>query len=331
MQRESWTDCLRTQARRGSPYALGVLVACAAYCLFPPPHSDAPAASTDPLAASSLELATAPPPVTTTVQRGPIVASVQARGRIVPRSEFDLRTRVAGQVIQIAVDVGDHVKTGQLLLELDDTDEQHALKRAQIGLSTSKAKLAQAEQHLTMAERALSASRERVAAAMNLAHVRQERAELRADRLKDTLKLHYTSQEEYDSRVAEAREAAANLEITRAQNEELKVQELALEVKRQDVRCAQAQVQLDELALERAATMLRKTRVLAPMDGVVSSRAVQTGQILPVDTIMFRLSDCEQLFVTAEVDELHAAKLRVGQAVSISADALPGKEVRGSI
>lgn len=67
----------------------------------------------------------------------------------------------------------------------------------------------------------------------------------------------------------------------------------------------------------------------APIDGEVIVRAVEPGQSVTTSTVVLVLSD--RLIVNAQVDETDIGKVKVGQAVTITLDAYPAVEVKGSV
>jgi HlyD family secretion protein len=105
-----------------------------------------------------------------------------------------------------------------------------------------------------------------------------------------------------------------------------------------DALVAQAQVHKAKEALQEATDRLDETDIHAPIAGTVLERLVQPGQIVASGTssvsggtTLFRLADLSQLFVRMKVDEADVAKLAPGQAVRITADALPGQRFGGQV
>jgi len=142
------------------------------------------------------------------------------------------------------------------------------------------------------------------------------------------------SQEEYDSRVTEATEAAANLDRARVQAEDLKTQELALELRRNDVRCAESQVQLDKMALAAAQQRLNDTRILAPAAGTITQCSAQRGRFIDggaASPVLFTVSDLSKLYVVIMVDENLLSRVAVGQSVALSSEAAQQAPLRGAI
>jgi len=120
--------------------------------------------------------------------------------------------------------------------------------------------------------------------------------------------------------------------------EELALKEKELEIKRQNVKLAEAQVETDKINLSLSEQRLQDTKVFSPIDGVVSERNVQTGQIISSGisnvgggTVTMVISDLSRMFIIASVDESDIGKVELSQNVVITADAFPGKRFSGKI
>jgi HlyD family secretion protein len=86
----------------------------------------------------------ATPTQTTTVRRGDILISVSAAGTIGPKREIEVKSKASGAILKMHVRDGDWVKKGQLLVELDKTDEATKVRQAELDLLSTQAKLNQA-------------------------------------------------------------------------------------------------------------------------------------------------------------------------------------------
>jgi len=275
---------------------------------------------------------------TVKVKRGPIRKSVSSTGRGVANLDVEIKCKASGEVAEVPRDVSDRVKKGDLLLRLDPADEERNVRGAEVSLAASEARFLQAERSLLIAERNLAADRKRAAARLASAKARAKDAQAKAERQRRLLEKKLVSQEECGTAETGAIQAAADLKEVEIGIEELETDELALELKRQDVRLARAQVELDRIALSDANERLKDTRVLAPIDGVVSSRDVQTGQIISSGvsnvgggTAVMTISDLSRLFVIASVDESEIGGVETGQDVTVTADAYPEARFRGSV
>jgi len=79
--------------------------------------------------------------VLASVQKGTIVVSVSGSGQISSSDQIDIKPKVNGEVSAIFVEEGEKVKTGKLILKLDDTDFQKAVRDAETSLETAKLEL----------------------------------------------------------------------------------------------------------------------------------------------------------------------------------------------
>lgn len=272
------------------------------------------------------------------VERGPIILSVSTTGRVVANREVEIKCKASGEVTRLPYDVSDRVRKGDLIVELDPVDEQRMVKQAEVSLSASQARLAKARQTLLVAEKNLASQRKRAEAALKSAEARAEDARAKSDRMKHLLEKEFTSQERWDTAETAAIQADGDLENARTRIEELETEELSLELKRQDVRLAEAEVKLDEIALLNAQQRLQDTRVFAPIDGVVSTRNVEIGRIIASGisnvgggTTVLTLADLSRLFILASVDESDIGKVEVGQTATITVDAFPETVFSGQV
>jgi len=275
---------------------------------------------------------------TAAVELGPIRQVVSSTGRVVANLDVDIKCKASGEIIKLPYDVSDSVKKGDLLLELDPVDQQRILTQAEVALSASKARLEVAKQNLAVAERTLVTDRRRAEANLTSAEARAADAQAKAEREKVLLASKLASQEEYDTAETAAVQATGDLEGAKVKMDELKTQESALELQRQQVKLAESEVASDNISYSVAQDRLADTKVVAPMDGVVSARNVQTGQIIASavsnvagGTTVLTLSDLSHIYVLASVDESYIGEVTVGQRATITADAYPGKRFRGEV
>jgi HlyD family secretion protein len=272
------------------------------------------------------------------VERGPIRMTVACTGRVVSNLDVDIKCKASGEVVKLPFDVSAQVKKGDLLVELDPVDEERVLHQAEVSLGASQARLVSAKQNLSVAERTLQTDRQRADAALRSAEVRAKDCRAKADRMKALLEKSLSIQEDYDTAETAASTGDTDLAAARIKIDELKTQEQALELKRQDVKLAEAQVEADTIARSIAQDRVHDTKVMAPMDAVVATRNVQIGQIIASGvsnvgggTTVLTLSDLSQIFVLASVDESDIGKVQLDQSAKITADAFPGKNFRGRV
>lgn len=278
------------------------------------------------------------PPATVKIERGPIRLSISSTGKVVSNLDVEIKCKASGEIIKLPFEVSESVRKGDLLLELDPADEQRRVDQAEVALSSSRAQLSIARENLTIAGRNLETDRDKAEAALKSAMARAEDARLKSGRVKELLEKNLSSREEYETAETTSVQASADLELARLKLDELKTRENSLEVSRFEVSMAEARMESDRIDLELARQRLMDTRVTAPIDGVVTSRNVQIGQIISSGisnvaggTTTMVLSDLSRMFVLASVDESDIGKVSVGQPVEITVDAHPGKIFQGSV
>jgi membrane fusion protein (multidrug efflux system) len=84
-------------------------------------------------------------------------------------------------------------------------------------------------------------------------------------------------------------------------------------------------------AYDMARLELSYTQIVAPIDGVIAQRMVKQGNLIQLNTSLFRIVDASQLEAVLNVPERELATLRPGLVVTMEVDALPGKPFAGRI
>lgn len=272
------------------------------------------------------------------VERGKISLVVDTTGRVVSNLDVEIKCKASGQIEKLPYEVSEFVKKDKLLVQLDPTDEERRVNQSEVALSASQAKLAQAKQNLLIAQEKLALSRKKLEADLKSAEARAKDASAKAQRLKELLDKKLTSQEEFDTAHSAEIQAQSDLQNARIVGEELKLEKMSLRLKEEDVKLAEAQVQSDEIDLALARQRLKDTKVFSPIDGVVSVRSVQIGQIISSGisnvgggTTMLTLSDLSRMFILASVDESDIGKIRVGQRALVTTDAYAGERFFGKV
>lgn len=280
----------------------------------------------------------APPASTAKVEKGGLRATVRSTGKVVSNLDVEIKCKASGEIVKLPFDVSDAVKTGDLLVELDPVDVQRSVDKAKATLAASAAKLASAKENLSIAEQNLKTARQRAEAMLKSAVAKERDAKSRSARMVELLAKKLASQEDADSAMTSAEQAGADLLTAKAAIDDLRAQELTLELRKQDIKLAEAQVDSDRIALSIQEQTLKDTKVVAPIDGVVSARGVQIGQIISSGitnvgggTSVMTLSDLSRIFTSASVDESDIGRVRLDQPVDITADAFPGVKFPGKV
>jgi HlyD family secretion protein/macrolide-specific efflux system membrane fusion protein len=105
-----------------------------------------------------------------------------------------------------------------------------------------------------------------------------------------------------------------------------------------DVRAKKVAVQTATVAYNAASDRLRYTHIVAPMDGTITERGIQPGEVVTPGVqatfegkALLTVADLSTLLVKADLNQIDVAKVKLGQKVSVTLDALPGKAYEASI
>ncbi len=236
---------------------------------------------------------------------------------------------LSAYVAVVRVTDNQRVKAGDVMVELVAQEFIIARDRAVAALALAEAQLASAKSNLTIAQTSypaqLAAARaQRDSARANLA---KADADLRRQHAVDR---RATTKQQIDEASAAQRVAAAALAEREANVRISALVPENLSVMDAQVKQLAAQVALAKADLDRAELNLSYTKILAPLDGWVTKRAVEQGNyVQPGQALMTIVTP--DVWVTANFKESQLANMRRGQTVSIRLDAYPDMTLTGKV
>jgi HlyD family secretion protein len=251
------------------------------------------------------------------VQRGPIRSLVSTNGKIEPIQNFEAHAPIATTVKHLLVKEGDHVRKGQLLLQLDDADIRSQAARAQAQIKSAQAEQSELNTGGTQPE----------VLTLNAQLVNARSARDAAQRNVDALR---RLQQQGAASSGEVRAAEENLQ--RAQTDlTLAEQKKADPFSQPEAAKVQAQTADAQAAYDAAEDALQKSSVRAPFDGVVYSLPVKQGAFVQAGDLLLQEADLSHVLVRAFVDEPDIGRLQAGQKVEVTWDAVPGRTWTGAL
>src|SRR6516164_741679 len=224
-------------------------------------------------------------------------------GEFVPYQEIEMHAKVTGYVRKIKVDIGDRVKTGQILAVLEVPELMAQVQGSAAGVRHSQQEVARAQNDLTRDEAQFTAL-----------HANAQRLD-DANRSRPGL----IAQQELDDAQAKDRAAAAQVESAKS----------ALSASKQQLEMAQANN-------SQVTAMSDYTRIIAPFDGVVTWRYADTGALVQAGTSnsnsapVVKLAQVNLLRLRVPVPESLAATVRAGQPVDVAVQAT-GEHFTGKV
>jgi HlyD family secretion protein len=239
----------------------------------------------------------APTKVTVTkVSSERLMPSVFGIGSVEARQSWLMGPTVAGRVLHVHVDVGQTVKAGQLLAEMDPIDLDQRLQAQEAALSKA-----------VSVEAAVNAQ-------VSDAQARRALATTNLNRQKELARQNFISSSALEGREQELQSADAALAAAQAN----------LLAAKQDSRRLQS---------ERAAASLQKqnTRLLAPADAVVISRDAEAGSTVVAGQPVLRLANPASLWIKLRVDQARSTGLAVGLPAQIVLRSRPQQVLAGKV
>ena len=209
----------------------------------------------------------------------------QAVGAIHSANTAILAAQLAGTVREIRVQAGDRVKRGQLLAVLDDRGPRAQVQGAEAGVNEA----IQGEAEVDQALKAATADRQFAEATFN--------------RYKALLAKNSLSRQEFDGAEARYQAALAN--------------QHALEAKKQQILSRQQQARSQQ---DSAQTYLSYSRIVAPIDGIVTAKSVDAGTVVMPGTPVLTVEDTARYRLEASLPEEYVPYAKAGDNVSVSTE-----------
>ncbi|MEP7351676.1 MAG: efflux RND transporter periplasmic adaptor subunit [Acidobacteriota bacterium] len=222
----------------------------------------------------------------------------------IPFEEVDLMAKVSGYVKEISVDVGDHVKQGQVLATIEIPEMQDDVMRAQATIEQAEAEVTGASDDIRRAE-----------SAHDIAHVSYQRL---SNVVKERPGL--IAQQEIDD--ARGRDLGSEAQLSSANAK---------------LASARQRVSVTRAELARVKTMLAYTQVTAPFSGVITKRYANTGSMIQAGTAsqtqampLVRLSENSRLRLILPVPESDVSLVKVGQPLTVKVPTL-NRNIQGKV
>src|ERR1019366_5079640 len=249
--------------------------------------------------------------------RETITESIATNGKIEALDNFDAYAPMATTVKKIYVQQGSWVKPGQLLLQLEDANARSQAARAQAELKGAEANMHSVENGGTKDELLTTLN------ALVKAQADREAAQRNLQAMQRLLQSGAASQAEADEAQNRFRIAEANVHLLQ--------QKLDGRYSKQEIGHVAAQQAEARASLAAAQELLRNSNIVAPRAAMVYSLPVRQGAFVNAGDLLVQVADLHQVRVRAFVDEPEIGKLRKGQLVEVTWDAIPGRVWQGTL
>jgi HlyD family secretion protein len=237
-----------------------------------------------------------------TIRTRDLEAVVSASGKIQPKRFVNISADTSGRVVNLAVNEGERVTTGQFLMQIDPRSLRTRVESGQAALRGAESALDQARQGVETARVQLTVAQQNL-----------------------------KRQQDLWAKQLTTREA-----LERAENE-VKISQSSLAEREKQVRTQEVRLGQDRASLQSAEFDLSKVRIESPIEGIVTRRNIQEGETAVVGTmnnagtVLLTVADMSVIQAEVEVDETNIPSVALGQLAKISIDAIPDRTFRGHV
>ncbi len=230
-----------------------------------------------------------------------IVETVTASGKMIPLTEVRLSSEVSGEVIELNVKEGDSVKQGQLLAVINPAIYESVVTQAEASLNQIRASRSSAKASLIQAK----------------AQYNQALVNFNRNKTLHTQKV-----------ISDAEFEAAKLQLEQA--------DAGLKTAEEQVNAASFNISSAEAQVKQAKENLQRTKIYAPIGGIVSlvnvklgERVVGTAQMTGTEII--RIADLENMLIQVDVNENDVLRVHLTDTADVEVDAYLGKKFKALV
>lgn len=235
-----------------------------------------------------------------------------------------IAARASGHIVKVAVVENQFVEAGALLAEIDPGDGRLSVAAAEGRIATQKATLDRISAQIGAQRAAIAQSEAQLASARSDV----DRTEADLSRATDLVRTAAGTQKTLDQARADRDRTRAAVAVAEAGVAAARGAMGVLEAQRREAEAGLAEL---VVALDKAKRDLDFTRVVAPFAGVVGNKAVQLGQLVQPGTRLLALVPLDTVYVEANFKETQLVRLKAGQKVEVTIDALGSRRIEGRV
>jgi HlyD family secretion protein len=236
------------------------------------------------------------------LQKRDLEAIVSASGTLQPKRSVNISADTMGRVTSLAVNEGDRVQRGQMLLQIDPRNLTSAVQRSEAGLEGARSAVAQSRTAVENTRVALKQAQDNL-----------------------------TRQREL------AKEGLITREMLERAENDVTMREGDLRAQLQAVSAAESRLRQEQATLSGARLDLSKVRIEAPIAGLVTRRNIEEGEMVVVGTmnnpgtVLLTIADMSVIEAEVEVDETDIPHVQIGQSGKVRIDAFPDRTYTGRV
>ncbi len=232
--------------------------------------------------------------------------------------------RVSGYVKSIAVKDYDSVKTGELVVELDDAELQTQLVEMEADYHQAEVDIVNAKASLNNASVTLGVNR----GSIDINKVKLKKAEEDLQRDENLFKEQAITKKQledskFNYQTALQQVQNSNTDLTAANS---RIPVLQSSIQKAEAALASKKAKIDEQKLK-----ITYTKIFAPSTGKIGKKNVSEGQFVQAGTPLFSIVNDTTYWIVANFKETQIRKFHIGMPVDIELDAFPDTKIKGTI
>lgn len=234
--------------------------------------------------------------------------------------DVTVSSKLSGQIKKINIKEGDEVKTGDLLLELDHDLLDIQLRQAEARVEQANAQLnlllsGARKEDIEMAEQSLKQAK------INLDQAKQDK-----DRFTSLYDTRTITKKQYED--AAARYDFALTQYSAAKENLNKIKSI---VRPEEIESAKANIKSLIASVDLLKKNIEDAKVYAPIDGFISKKFVEAGEIVSPQSSLMKISVLETVDLVIYLNEAELGKVKLGQNADIKIDTYKDKVYKGEI
>ena len=236
----------------------------------------------------------------------------------------NIAARVTGHIVAINFEANQSVHQGDTLVILDDEEYRIKVKQAEADLAVAEGNLHSLEQNIITSFSNEAATKAKLAGDK----ASLDKAQKDYQRFKKMYADSAVTLNQYDQALAKLQSSEAY--IVAGENE-VKASGSVAKQSQTNLEASKATVARKQADLDAAKLQLSYTVITAPIGGFVGERTLSIGDLVSTNQVVVSLVLKQKIWVTANFKETQVEKIKVGQSVTISIDALGDKEFKGKV
>lgn len=244
------------------------------------------------------------------VTLGSVENFYEATGTVQAKTTTQVSANVMGRITSLPFSEGDTVSKGQLIIQIDNSENQTRFDKANAGLKEAQAALVEIDRSAEAAE-----------AAVRTAEANKEIAEKTFDRIRQLHERGSATGQEFDE--AQSRVKVAASEVQRA-----KASVAAIRSKKKQV-----EARIEQARADIAATRVYSgyARITAPVSGVIVKKFAEQGAMASPGQPILSIEDNSRYRLEAAVEASRSGQVLIGQRVNVKIDSLGDPDMYGTV